>query len=242
MRDGPGRFFVGANLPWIDYGGDVGANAWSPAGGVSRPDRAARLDAVLARAAERGITTVRWFLLCDGRAGITVDERGRPVGLDHCVRRDLDAALGTLERRGVRALFVLFDFLLLHRRREHRGVQMFGRRQWVRDRDARARLLEQVVAPLVAHAGGAAAVAGWDLMNEPEWVTYGLGGWRPWRCGSRATMRAFLRETMLAVREAGAAPITVGLASVRGLDLVRGLGLDVYQVHWYDHVDHPSTL
>ena len=27
-------FVVGANLPWISYGGDFGANAWRPAGGV----------------------------------------------------------------------------------------------------------------------------------------------------------------------------------------------------------------
>lgn len=235
-------FVVGANLPWIDYGGDVGANAWSPEGGLSRPARAARLDTVLARAAEGGITIVRWFLLCDGRAGITVDAHGRPLGLDDHVRRDLDVALRTLEHRGVRALFVLFDFMLLHRARVHRGVQMFGRRRWVSRPDERARLLDRVIAPLVAHAAGAGAVAGWDLMNEPEWVTFGQGGWQPWRCVLPATMRAFLGAAKTAVAAVSERPVTVGLASVRGLDLVRGLGLDLYQVHWYDHVDHPSAL
>ncbi len=242
MRVEGNAFVVGANLPWIDYGGDVGANAWSPEGGLGRPDRAARLDEVLGRAVDHGIDTVRWFLLCDGRAGIDSDDRGRPLGLDRFVRRDLDVALRALDRAGLRALFVLFDFLLVHRRRQHAGVEMFGRRAWVREADARARLMEHVVAPLVAHAGDAVAVAGWDLMNEPEWVTFGTGGWLPWRCVSRATMRGFLADARDAVRQRSRRPVTVGLASLRGLDLVRGLGLDLYQVHWYDHVEPPWAL
>ena len=28
----PGRFVVGVNLPWIDYGNDAGANRWFPEG------------------------------------------------------------------------------------------------------------------------------------------------------------------------------------------------------------------
>ena len=34
----------------------------------------------------------------------------------------------------------------------------------------------------------------------------------------------------------------MGLASARGLPLVRGLGLDLYQVHWYDAHDQDSPL
>ncbi len=235
-------FLMGANLPWLRYGGDIGASAWSPAGGVAQPDLRTRLDTVLARAADRGVSVVRWFLLCDGRAGIEVDAAGHPRGLDACARRDLDAAIEVLERRGLRALFVLFDFMLLHPAREQRGVRMFGRRDWLRDDAARARLIEHVVAPIVAHAAGSHATLGWDLMNEPEWVTLGAGEWRPWRAVSPATMRRFLAEMASAARQHGRAPVTVGLASVRGLRLVRSIDLDFQQVHWYDHVDRPWTL
>ena len=31
----PDRFVVGANLPWIGYGTDVGSSAWYPQGGLS---------------------------------------------------------------------------------------------------------------------------------------------------------------------------------------------------------------
>jgi hypothetical protein len=230
------------NLPWITYGGDFGANAWSPGGGLSRGERAVELDRVLGRLAAHGVHAVRWFLLCDARAGVRVDAAGRPAGIDDALRRDLDTALARLDRHGVRALFVLFDFLLLRRARVHQRVQMFGRRRWVANAEARARLLDLVVGPVVAHVRDADAVMGWDLMNEPEWVTMGEGGRVPWHCVSRSTMRGFLAEAARTVREAGPQPVTVGLASLRGLDLVGGLGLDFYQVHWYDHVDAPSAL
>jgi hypothetical protein len=242
MRFDGRRFVVGVNLPWLSYGGDFGASAWSPEGGVARPSRREQLETTLERLASHGLTTVRWFLLCDGRAGVELDARGRPQGLDQAVRRDMDAALAALERHGVRALFVLFDFMLLHRPRVHRGVTMGGRRWWVADADARGRLVDRVVSPLVRHVSGTCAVAGWDLMNEPEWVTRGEGAWRPSRSVSRVTMRGFLAQLSGAVREAGPWPVTVGLASRRGLGLVRDLGLDLYQVHWYDHVDDPSAL
>lgn len=242
MRPDAGAFLTGANLPWLRYGGDFGASAWSPDGGVSRPDQAEALDGILGRAAARGVTLIRWFTLCDGRAGVALDADGRPTGLDAHVRRDLDTAFAILERHGVRALFVLFDFLLARPGRAVQGVRLFGRRRWLADRNLRGRLLERVVAPLVAHAAGAPGLLGWDVINEPEWATLGAGEWRPWRAVARGAMRGFLSEAVPLVRDAGRAPVTVGLASVRGLGLVRDLGLDFHQVHWYDHVDHASTL
>ena len=37
-----GRFLVGANLPWIDYGTDFGTSAWHPSGGLERARGVAR--------------------------------------------------------------------------------------------------------------------------------------------------------------------------------------------------------
>jgi hypothetical protein len=68
-------FVLGANLPWIRYGGDFGANAWSPEGGLStRPDDRQRALTVLLRLRDLGVTRVRWFFLCDLRAGVRFRE------------------------------------------------------------------------------------------------------------------------------------------------------------------------
>jgi hypothetical protein len=238
----PRNFLTGVNLPWMHYGGDFGANAWRPLGGIAQPDRRAELDETLARLSDSGFTLLRWFLLGDARAGVIVDDRGEPAGIDAALERDLDTALACLERHGLRALFVVVDFLIAHPAQSVRGVQTRGRVAWLRRPDTRARFVEHVIAPLGARAGAAPALFGWDLINEPEWVTLGWGGWDPRCCITRRTLRAFVGEASAVLRSSSAAPITVGLASARGLPLVRDLGLDFYQVHWYDHVDPPSTL
>lgn len=227
-------FVTGTNLPWLNYGCDVGASAWRPDGGASVPATRAELDERLARTADDGHRVIRWFLLCDGRSGIRVDDAGDPVGLDDRARFDLDAAASVLGRHGLQAVFVAFDFLLCAPRQVADGVQTGGRRLWLSRAHLRSRLVEGVLSPLAAHLGSAAPIAAWDVINEPEWITRGFGGGAAAGAVSRRAMRHFLAEAVAAVHEASACPVTVGLASAAGLELVRDLGIDVYQVHWYD--------
>jgi len=235
-------FQLGVNLPWLDYGLDFGGNVWQPGGGLSQPQRLTRLRAAAARIAGSGSRLVRWFLFCDGRAGLRFDARGHPVGLDACVFPDLDAGLAMFREHGLRALFVLFDFLWFRRREEHAGVSLFGRRRVVADGAQRRLLLDEVVRPLLSRYGRDDAIAGWDLVNEPEWATLSLGARDPRAALTRSLMRRFIAELVAAVHDETSQPATVGLASARGLPLVRGLGLDLYQVHWYDPIEARCPL
>jgi hypothetical protein len=101
------RFVVGANLPWIRYGCDFGANAWHPRGGVADGPMTRETRDVLSRLASDGISTVRWFLFCDGRAGIRFDAEGEARGLDDHVLPDLDAALALASHAGIGLIFTL---------------------------------------------------------------------------------------------------------------------------------------
>ncbi len=120
-----GEFVVGANLPWLDYGQDFGASAWQPRGGLSRPERRERLRRALGELAASGASLVRWWLLGDGRAGLSEDGDGRIAGLDDRFLPDVDAAVEALREAGLRVLFVLVDFLWLEkpRRRERRTAR-----------------------------------------------------------------------------------------------------------------------
>jgi hypothetical protein len=235
------EFRVGANLPWIEYGQDFGSSAWRPRGGVARDDRGERMRRELGRLAGNGATVVRWWLLGDGRAGLR-EPHGRAVGLDERLTDDLEAAVRALREAGLAAVFVLTDFLWFHPRRVEGGVRLFGRRHLVRDEERRAELLDRVFAPIAAHLRDEPAVAAWDLMNEPEWATLGVGTLDPRRSVSRREMRAFLRDLAVLFRERGQRPVTVGLASARWLPLVDGLPLDFLQVHWYESIDSPASL
>lgn len=236
-------FVLGANLPWIRYGGDFGANSWSPDGGLAtRPDDQRRVLDVLLRLRDLGLTRLRWFFLCDLRAGVRFRNTGLPAELDGSVWRDVDMALDIVRQAGLSLMPVLFDFHLVRPRRIVNGVQLGGRARLIRLRDLRGALLDNIVSPLLAQYGHAQEIDTWDLFNEPEWATFGVGTWNPVSSVSRTTMRTFLRELAERTHAVTRHGATVGTASAQTLSLVQGLGLDIYQPHWYDRFESRAPL
>jgi hypothetical protein len=236
------EFVIGANLPWLSYGGDFGANAWQPDGGVGRSGRLEVLRAELGRLSALGVSALRWFMLCDGRAGLRESASGMPEGLDGFVFRDTDAAVEALDRAGLRAVFVLFDFHWFKPASVVNGVQTCGRALLASDPGLRAHLLDRVVAPLLERYGRHPSIAAWDVVNEPEWVIRRRGVPAPGGGVPRSAMRSFIRDVIDLIHERTSHAATVGSASTRTLPLVRDLGLDLYQAHWYDHLDRRAPL
>jgi hypothetical protein len=225
-------FLLGVNLPWLHYGIDFGRNAWRPQGGISQPDSRARIEAVFARLAQSSVRHVRWFLLCDGRAGIRYDNGGRPVGLDDCAIEDIDAALEAAESYGMTLMFVLLDFLICDRARVIRGVQLGGRSGLLEVGDDRDAFLDLVLQPLLERYGHAPQIFAWDIINEPEWI----------RTVSQEEVHDFLQRCITLVHSSTQHQATVGSAGARWRDRYRGLDLDFYQVHWYDKLLGQPTL
>jgi hypothetical protein len=235
-------FVRGVNLPWISYGNDVGHSAWHPHGGLSRPEARARLDGVFGRLADAGAPVVRWFVFCDGRAGICEDGNGLAEGLDEHVFEDFRTAVATAEAYGLALIPVLLDFHWCRGGEEVHGVRCGGRAIHLADPAGRARLLEHVFRPLLARFGGRDGILAWDLINEPEWVTF---SWRSWDARHGVlpdAMTDYIGEAAALVHECTDHAATVGLASAAGLGRVRGLGLDLLQVHWYDALDRECPL
>ncbi len=235
-------FWLGTNLPWFTYGCDFGANRWQPDGGISRPGRRERVRDVLERLAGCGASRVRWFMLADGRAGLLESPAGDPIGLDETFWGDVDAGLEELERAGLSAIFVLFDFHWFSRARTVNGVRLGGRNAIVTDAGRRQRLIERVVTPLVERYGRHRSILAWDVVNEPEWATRPRWGLPRRGLAARAGMRAFIRDVVGVIHGHALQAATVGSASARSISLVEGLGLDVYQAHWYDRLERGAPL
>lgn len=260
-------FLHGCNYPWstdgrtIFYGLDFGANVWGSHLGVST--RRADVARDFAEMAALGLTAVRWFVFCDGRAGITYDDAGLPSGLDAHLFDDLDAALSIAGSMAIRLVLVLLD---------HRWM-FDGVRDTIADPvsgvllqaqlpDGRSRVLhteaghdalfERVVVPVLRRYGprGPRAdlsnvVAGWELMNEPDWII------EEWESDlSRHVMRPLPFATLArlvarfsdAVHEHTRALATLGGGRARNLWAWDddALGLDVLQVHQYPDMRHPD--
>jgi hypothetical protein len=229
----PGRFVVGVNLPWIDYGTDVGASGWYPEGGLSyRPEALERLDRTLAAVAADGVSVVRLFLLCDARSGVVFDGNGVPLSLDHAVFADIDAITAAARRHRVGLMPVLLDFHLCRQQEIVNNVQLGGRSHLIVRPDARAALVDRILRPIIERYGADEAIVAWDVMNEPEWC---LQKRRLWGSGVPfQALQQFLGEAVECVRRFARQPVTVGSAGTWQLDLVTPLGLDFYQVHWYE--------
>ena len=223
---------TGANLPWVHYGIDFGANAWRPEGGVSQPEELAMLDITFARLAASGMSWIRWFLFCDGRAGIRFTPGGRPAGIDDHLFRDVDAAVESAQRHGIRIMFVLLDFLWCDPASIVRGVQLGGRSQVLADREHRNALLDTVLKPVLERYGAEPAVFAWDIINEPEWI----------KTVEWIEVRTFIDDTARLVHSLTSHPVTVGSAGVRWRENYLSLGLDFYQVHWYDNLERHNRL
>lgn len=234
-------FHVGVNLPWVTYGCDFGRSSRFPGGGLAQRADLADVGAQLARAAAAGVSLVRWFLFCDGRGGVTFDTRGWPRGLHDEVWRDMEAALRLVDDAGLGVVFVAFDFYWW-RAVVGQGRLAPGRIASLADPFGREALVGGVLAPVARRYGGEPTIRAWDLVNEPEWVTLGLGAWNPLQAFDAGDVRAFLRAGVEVVHAETRHACTVGSASLRWLPLVLGLGLDVYQAHWYDKLDARAPL
>jgi hypothetical protein len=236
---GGGGYLNGVNYPWVHYGGDFGGNAWG-AFGVHDAATHAVVDADFARMEQQGVHTVRWWVFADGRAGITWDSGGIPVGLDRYVFPDLDAALGLAQKHHLHLNLVLTDVLLLYRPSYSDGVQLGGRPYLINTPAGRQALLSKVFMPIFERYGQNPQILSYEVMNEPEWAISedNAVNTKAAQPASLATFQAFVRQVAAAVHAKTRSYVTVGGAAARWASQWQRLGLDFYSVHFYDWM-HP---
>ena len=134
----------------------------------------------------------------------------------------------------MRLLPVLFDFHLCAGAQAVNGVQVGGRGALLADPVKRERLISTSFGLSPSDTVSTREIAAWDLFNEPEWCT------RPFAPAEGSGVMDFVADAGVprpmteCLHAAARQPVTVGSTSAAQLDLVRGIGLDFYQVHWYE--------
>jgi hypothetical protein len=262
------RFIHGVNYPWstdgstIFYGLDFGANVWGSHLGVSTRRAAVARD--FAEMAALGFTAARWFVFCDGRAGIIYGDDGLPSGPDPHLFADVDAALEIAGQSGIQLDFVLFDHHwmfsgvretiadpvtgeLLEARLPH------GRARILLTQAGRQALIDRLIVPFVRRYGASGEradltpnVLAYEFMNEPDFAI------DEWEQDLSSHVRLPLTFPILAelvarvsdvVHRESAAFTTLGGAKLRNLWAWddEGLGLDVVQVHVYPDLKRPGN-
>ena len=266
LNDPRPPFAHGCNYPWstdgttVFYGLDFGGNVWGSHLGVST-----RRDAIIhdfAEMASLGFTVVRWFVFCDGRAGIVYDDAGIPADLDAYFFADLDAALEIAQGVGIALSLVLLDHRWMFRglrdliADETSGVLLeaslpAGRAHVLIDAAGQDRLFDRVFTPIVrryspsgARADLASALFAYELMNEPDFVI------EEWEQDLSAEVTMPIRFAVFGelvarlsdlVHRHSTARTTLAAARLRNLWAWDdpALGLDFIQVHSYPDLRHP---
>ena len=200
----------------------------------------AEIDAQLGyvRRRRRGLSLVRFFIFCDGRAAPTFGPDGSVAGLDDVFLRDFDVLVRAAERQGALLMPVLLDFGWCAHPRMVSGVQLGGHADVLRDPAKRKTFLERALRPLLERYGKHPAIFAWDVCNEPEWmIADNPDAFRGNHdLVSLADVRAFARSCAEYVhRLTPTQRITVGSARRKWVQLWTECDLDLYQFHWYDH-------
>lgn len=221
----------GADLPWIDYGNDIGGNAWGEYGFHAQTSK---LDADFSTLQSQRVTTLRVWLFADARAGITFDSSGMPTALDPNDMTDLDALTSAASAHGVYLNLVLFDSSFMEAADNMGSGVVGGGHYDLVDNGSGGQALERVVVkPVLEHLAGNPAVFSIETMNEPENCTScSIAGFNAW-------------TTMVASDVHSIDPgvsVTVGGASAKFLKQYQGDGLDFYQLHDYGDTYAPSVL
>lgn len=174
---GPTRFLLGANVPWIHPGLDVGMSPWRTEGGLhAHPEDAAMLRQVFDRLRLDGVEFARYFVLGDGRAGVRFAEDGTPAGLDGSVFPDLEVVLEAARSAGLSLVLVVLDAGWLEPTKLPDGCVVGGHADTLREPEKRTALLEKVLRPLLMQFGDHPAVLAWEMMHAPDKRTLGLPG------------------------------------------------------------------
>ncbi len=228
----PQEFLLGVNYPWVNYGQDFGRGS-GDARGVATPDTRKTVAADFERIRAAGVRLVRWFLLGDGRAGLSVSN-GIPTGPDDLLFADVAAALELAQQFGLRLCFSVLDFLWM----QDRGgaASSLPNQNVLKFPAGREALLERVLIPLFREFRGHPALFAWEIANEPEWAIHEFVP------SAQAVMHfaefnAFAREIADAVHEYSQAKVTLGSARLLWVRAWSDLALDFYQAHYFPEAE-----
>ena len=240
---GSNWYLLGVNYPYYHYGNDFGGNVWGSYG-VHDPSTYKEVNADFAKMSSLGVRTVRWFVFADGRAGITFDAEGLPTGIDEFVFQDFDAALEIAERHNIALNFVLLDFRFLWDAGLENGAQLGGHASVLATPEGQQALVRNVFEPIFRRYAHHPSILSWEVMNEPEWAILDAGHVDRQAISqplTLATFRAFAKLTVDAIHTVAGTYATLGCADVKWARNWVGLGLDYYQIHYYDWMKPYST-
>ncbi|MCL5407724.1 MAG: glycoside hydrolase family 5 protein [Patescibacteria group bacterium] len=221
------RSWSGANLPWQTYGYDFGTTKDGGHLGYSS-NYPSGLDSL--KNAKAG--TVRLFIFTDLRCGMKFDNNGKLIGFDDYVFKDMDALLKAAKENNLHLIIVLFDYMLADGVKVENGNQVGEHPDLVTNPTNRQALLD-IMAGFFQRYAGNSTIAAFDVINEPDLA----------KAVDPGSMKEFVRLMAEGIHAANSkAVVTVGCRTRNELANWTGVGLDLYQFHYYDKMESETPF
>lgn len=228
-------FPLGANYAWQDWGTDFSDNGWT--------NRFATIKSTFNDMSSKGVRAVRWWVFCNSYASPLFSATGRDglcTGLPTNWVQHMKEAADYANSKNMKIYFTFTSFDVA------RNNNAWNHSSIIDDLVVRKSFIENAVKPIVQGLSDNPGVMGWDVVNEPEWMISSADG------GGQndstltpfplSTMRSFVNDVVNCVHLYAKQPVSVGCASMKWIstsgggqyDFWSGLGLDFYDIHWYD--------
>jgi mannan endo-1,4-beta-mannosidase len=245
--DGHRYYMNGINLAWNNWSRDL-----SPGLGGYEPDV---FEEVFSNLESYGGNSLRLWIHCDGTSSPVYDEQNVvPIGLQDGTLDSLRDLLARAAAHRVRVLFSLWSFglqsfCLQQDRTTHKCIAYGTHGQVVTDPTNTQAYIDNVLTGLVTTAKGSPGLFGWEICNEPQFMTEGY----PQGTLPRADVVRFHAMLAAAIHRADpdalvttgdympeiSAAVTTGGVHMSDSDLAAAVGgdplahLDFYTLHNY---------
>jgi hypothetical protein len=230
------RFMHGTNYAWRSFAGDFGGGIDANPGPYSEQLRQMKA---------AGVSVIRWWMFPRFITNtIQWDAEGGVSGITQGLTADIQRALALAEEHDVYIMLTPFSF------DNFKPSSVDGTRSLkpaVVDASLRKKMMDNLLGPIadaVRESPHRKRMIAWDIINEPEWAMHGpsLTGDADFPAQgnlelvTHAEMETFLKDATNVLRARSGAPVSVGGAAIKWARAWTRLGLDFYQLHYYDWV------
>lgn len=212
----------GINLPWINYGWDIGRNPWNEKehGGFSTNKELIRKK--FKNFKDKNFNIVRVFLFCDLRSGIIFDKEWNSK-FDKYVYDDFNALIEVAKENDLKLMPVILDYTIKDDIIEENGSKVGEYPEIFYNKKVRRNFFK-LFEEFFRNIDTKDVIFAWDIINEPEHLKV-----------EKDSIDEFLNSFIQIIRKyRQKEKITIGFSQGQSLYKNKDLNLDLFQFHFYN--------
>jgi len=230
--EGKDFFINGANIPWNNFGFDVGSGY-----------NALWFEDMFTKAEKCGVNCLRLWIHCDGRGTPTISVNGYVIGISTMFYNSFDDIFEKAKNHHIMLMPCLWSFDMTNA--NHASL--------IQDSLKTQSYIDSILVPMVKRYANQCNLFAWEIINEPEWSMKVNGGGSTKQTVSAKEMQRFVGMQAAAIHRNSSKMVNVGSAALKWNSTAQNCiynnwndsalksaandtlaFLDFYQIHYYN--------